>query len=301
MKVLVTGGCGFIGSHLTEKLLREGHEVIVLDDLSTGREANLPKSATLIKGSFGNTPQARLALSEVDAIYHLGAVVGVRLTEENPWKVLETNNYKNHEFFDLVRKSSAKKLIFASSSEVYGNSLDMPLSENDGLKAITPYQTTKLIGETYTRELYENYGIDSCAIRYFNVYGPRQQGSAYGFVVSIFIKNALAGKPLEIFGDGNQTRDFTFIDDAVNAKMLMLKKKLGGISLNIGTGRETRIMDLANEIIKIAGSKSKIVHLKEKPGEIARRLADISFAKKHIGFLASVKLEEGLLRTIRTA
>lgn len=302
--VLITGGAGFIGSHIAERLAAEGFDVSVLDDLSTGKKSNLANAGSRVhffKGSFTDPSTVQPLLKDCETVLHHGAFLGVRRVAEDPWRVFETNGQGDHVLFDLIRKSSVRKVIFASSSEVYGKTNKLPLCEEDGLHLETPYQCTKKVSESYCNVLFEKYGIDSCSLRYFNIYGPKQEGSEYGFVVSIFSKNALSGKPLIIFGDGAQTRDFTYVSDAVNANVLAMKKKTGGEIINIGTGIETKINDLAHEIVKASNSKSKIIHGAAIQGEIKRRVARIDKAKTLLGYSPKINLEDGLKKTLVVA
>jgi len=300
MTVLVTGGAGFIGSHITERLSGLGYSVRVLDDLSTGSEENMKafiNKIEFVKGSYGSRELLKKSLDGVDLVIHNAAFLGVKRTIENPWRVLEINNYFNHIFFDEISHSKVKKLIFASSSEVYGEPVQIPEVENQPLRCETPYQISKRLSETYCQVLYKQYGIDTCSLRYFNVYGPRQNSTPYGFVIAIFLARAMRGEPLIIYGDGTQTRDFTYISDVADANVSALSKETRGEIFNIGAGSEISINELAEKVIKVTNKHLDIIHADPIEGDIKRRCADITKAKAHLACTPKITLEEGLKRT----
>lgn len=300
MSVLVTGGAGFIGSHITERLIELGYSVRVLDDLSTGTEENMKSfmdRVDFVKGSYGNRELLKKSLSGIDLVIHNAAFLGVKRTVENPWQVLETNNYFNHIFFDEISRSKVKKLVFASSSEVYGEPVQVPEVENQPLRAGTPYQISKRLSETYCQVLYKQYGIDTCSFRYFNVYGPRQNSTPYGFVIAIFLARAMRGEPLTIYGDGTQTRDFTYISDVVDANILAISKENCGGIFNIGAGSEISVNELADKVIKVINKQLSTIHTDPIEGEIKRRCADITRARAHLAYTPKITLDEGLKKT----
>ncbi len=304
MTVLITGGAGFIGSHLTERLTQIGYQVRVLDDLSTGHKENMKSfinKVEFIQGSYGNREFLKKLLDGVDLVIHNGAFLGVKRTIENPWQVLEINNYLNHVFFDEISRSNVKKLIFASSSEVYGEPVQLPEKENQPLRAETPYQVCKRLSETYCQILYEEFGIDTCSLRYFNVYGPGQASTPYGFVISIFLSRAMRGEPLIVYGDGTQTRDFTYISDVVDANLLAIKKKTRGEIFNIGFGNEVSINVLASKVSKITNKNLDIIYVDPVQGEIKRRWADITKAREHLAYNPKIALDDGLKMTFEGA
>ena len=300
MTVLVTGGAGFIGSHITERLSGLGYSVRVLDDLSTGSEENMKafiNKIEFVKGSYGSRELLKKSLDGVDLVIHNAAFLGVKRTIENPWRVLEINNYFNHIFFDEISHSKVKKLIFASSSEVYGEPVQIPEVENQPLRCETPYQISKRLSETYCQVLYKQYGIDTCSFRYFNVYGPRQNSTPYGFVIAIFLARAMRGEPLIIYGDGTQTRDFTYISDVADANVSALSKETRGEIFNIGAGSEISINELAEKVIKVTNKQLSIIHTDPIEGDIKRRCADISRARAQLAYTPKIALDEGLKRT----
>ncbi|MFH1285262.1 MAG: SDR family NAD(P)-dependent oxidoreductase [Candidatus Micrarchaeota archaeon] len=301
--VLVTGGAGFIGSHLCEELLKSGKTVVCLDDLSTGRLENLPKDAknfTFVKGSIMNERLVRETMKkhEVELVFHHAAVVGVDRTLEKPLDVLNVNVVGTINVLEAARANDAK-VVNASSSEVYGHPVEMPEREDGVMNAKFPYAVAKLIGEKYCNTYNEVYGLPTVNLRLFNVYGPRQDGSAYGFVVAIFVGRVLAGNAPIVFGDGKQTRDFTYIKDNIEATILAAEsEKAEGKTLNLGTGRETSILELANTVIEVSGKKLKAEFGKERPFEILRRCADISLMKEVLDFEAKTSLKQGLEETV---
>jgi len=300
MAVLVTGGAGFIGSHITEHLIERGYPVRVLDDLSTGSEENMKgfiSKVEFIKGSYGNREVLKKSLEGVDLVIHNAAFLGVKRTIENPWQVLETNNYFNHIFFEEISCSMVKKLIFASSSEVYGEPVQIPEVENQPLRSETPYQVCKRLSETYCQVLSKEHGIDTCSFRYFNVCGPRQSSSPYGFVTAIFLARAMRGESLIIYGDGTQTRDFTYVSDVVDANILAMNKETRGEIFNIGSGNEISIKELAGKVAKLANRNLDIIHTNPIEGDIKRRCADISKARAYLGYTPKIGIDEGLEKT----
>ncbi len=306
MKAIVTGGAGFIGSFLCEKLLERGQDVVCIDNYSTGLKENI---AHLIKSENFKAIECdirdknnliKIFNDEIaDIVYHLAAVVGVKRTLENPREVWDVAVKGTKNVLEAARNSSCKKVVNASSSEVYGVPSKIPESEDDPKNAKIPYALAKLIGEKIAKEYFENYGLKTTSLRYFNVYGPRQDSTPYGFVVAIFIKNVLNNKPPVIFGDGLATRDFTYIEDSVNATIISGESDaVNNKSINIGTGREIKILDLANMIIKICGKNMSPVFGKEREHEIPRRCADITKMKRVLKFEPKVNLESGLKSTI---
>lgn len=304
--VLVTGGAGFIGSHMCEKLLSLGARTICFDDLSTGRKENISESLkdrqfVFAKGDANRRENFEKIFRKFrpDYAIHYAATVGVKRTLKNPLAVLrDIEGIKN--ILECARKYKVKKAVFASSSEVYGEPQELPvIEENTPLNAKLPYAAVKVIGENYFRSYHRTYGLPTVSLRFFNVYGPKQDSSGYGFVTAIFMKQALAGKPPTVFGNGRQTRDFMFIEDNINATIAaILNRKATGETINIGTGRETTILELANKIIKISGKKLKPVFLSQrKEGEIARRCPHIAKMKRLLGYRPQFNIDKGLKKT----
>jgi nucleoside-diphosphate-sugar epimerase len=298
--ILITGGAGFIGSNQAKYFVTKDEDVRILDNFSTGSMKNIEQiknNVEIIKGSIGNRQLIKKSLKDVDIVLHNAAFLGVKNVVENPWKVFDENNYNNHIFFSEIINSDVKKLIYASSSEVYQDRQKIPFSENDSLIFSNPYPAAKRLFEIYCKILFSRYGIDTCSFRYFNVYGPNQNSTPYGFVISIFLKNTLENKTLTVYGDGEQTRDFTFIDDIANANLLAIRRKMKGEILNIGSGTETSINNLANMVINLTCKKLEIVHKEPREYEDRRRVADITKAKELLGWYPKVSLKEGLNKT----
>jgi nucleoside-diphosphate-sugar epimerase len=278
--ILVTGGAGFIGSHLCEELLQRGHTVTCLDNFSTGTHKNIRHltDLTVIEGD-ANTWKTfeKLSSKPYDILFHYAATVGVRRTEENPHEVLrDVHGLWNVARF--ARSGRARKVVFSSSSEVYGNSANIPLREEEGMSGWSPYATVKLYGEYVFRELWRQEHIPTVSLRFFNAYGPRQAGNDYGFVVGRFVQQALLGQRPTIFGDGKQTRDFVHISDNIRLALILAdNRRAYGETVNIGTGYETSIHELARLILRVCkkGTKLHPMFLPGRDIEIERRCASI--------------------------
>lgn len=304
--ILITGGAGFIGSHLAEKLLRYGSRVICFDDLSTGSEDNArefidDKNFVFIKGDTNEKADisAVFKTHPIDYVFHYAARVGVLRTLDQPLDVLRDVDGIKY-ILELSHKHGVKKLVFSSSSEVYGEPVEIPEREDGHLNAQLPYAVVKLLGENLLRAYYETHGFPTCSLRFFNVYGPKQESSSYGFVAGVFIEQALKGIPLTVFGDGTQTRDFVYIDDNINASILaLLNEKTNGESINIGTGRPITILDLAERVVSISGNSALKIALKplRAGGEIKHRFPDISKMNALLNHTPEYSLNEGLKKT----
>jgi len=314
MRILVTGGAGYIGSHLADALMAQGHEVHVVDNLSTGKIDNIRhhlgnERFHFVNDSILNETLMDRIISRVDLIYHLAAVVGVKHVIDNPLRGILTNVRGAETVLELAYKYW-RKVVIASSSEVYGKSEKAPLAEEDdsilGPTAVGrwSYALAKAIDE-HLAFIYHDNGLPVSIVRYFNSYGPRLDPRGYGSVVAKFINQALAGKPLTVFSDGQQTRCFTYIDDTVKGSILAATlREAEGQSFNIGNDRETTILELAQLIKKLVGSTSEIVRIPYAEAyntnfeETRRRVPGVRKAERVLGFRAEVPLEEGLRRTI---
>lgn len=306
--VLVTGGAGFIGSHLSERLLSYGARVVCFDNLSTGNLENLLDARKNPRFSFMRGDVNRLAdikkafnQHKIDFIFHYAALVGVQRTIDDPLKVLaDIDGIRN--MLALASKHKVKKIVYASSSEIYGNQEKMPLHEEYSYyDAKIPYATVKILGENYLRTYWETSGLPITILRFFNAYGPRQESSRYGFVTGVFISQVLQNKAPTIFHDGMQTRDFMYIDDNIEAAIqALLNHKADGQAINLGTGKETTILELAQKIVRLAGKektlKPSLLH-KRNTVEIKRRVANTEKMEKLLGFHSKYSLEEGLRLT----
>ena len=314
MKILVTGGAGYIGSHLVDRLLERGDEVYAIDNLSTGRISNIHHHLDADRFRFLNDTILNEALldrlaSDVDLVYHLAALVGVKYVVADPLAAIKTNVTGTEAVLGAAFKYW-KKVVLASSSEIYGKSSKIPFYEEDD-RVLGPtsvgrwsYSTSKAIDEHFAFA-YAAKGLPVATVRFFNSYGPRLDEKGYGSVVANLVRQALKGEPLTVHGDGRQTRCFTYIDDTVEGTLLAGEVKAGeGLVFNIGAEAETTILELATTIKRLTGSRSEIVFVpyRDYYGEgfedTRRRVPSIDRAKTVLGFVPKVKLEEGLTRTI---
>lgn len=302
-RVIVTGGAGFIGSHLADELVRQGHRVIIIDNLSTGRMENIEAllsngDVEFVHSSITDFKLLKKLFQDVDCIFHQAALPSVPRSIEDPLASHEANVTGTMNVLLAARDSGVKRVIFASSSSVYGDTPTLPKREEMTPNPHSPYAVTKLAAEHYCRVFSQVYGLVITCLRYFNVYGPRQNPeSQYAAVVPGFIKNVFEGSPPVIFGDGEQTRDFTFVKDVVAANILAAQANIGGV-FNIGSGQNTTVNELANLIIDIIGSNIKPIYQDPRPGDVRHSLADISKAKT-FGYEPKYSLRQGLLETIK--
>lgn len=314
MRALVTGGAGFIGSHLTEALLAGGHEVVVLDDLSTGQRGNLaavedhPRLEVVV-GSVTDETLVRKVVPGADVIYHLAAAVGVRLILDRPVATIETN-IAGTEILLRAARERRPRVVLASTSEVYGKNDRVPLSEDDDrllgptTKSRWSYACSKAIDEFLGLAYHREYGLPVTIVRFFNTIGPRQTGR-YGMVVPRFVRQALDGDPITVYGDGRQSRCFTDVEDTVRATIaLSLAPAAIGEVFNVGTTHELTIEALAERVRALAGSDAPIVRVPYdeayQPGfeDLQRRVPDIRKAERVAGYRPRVSLDETLQRVI---
>jgi len=314
MRALVTGGAGFIGSHLTEALLHAGHGVTILDDLSTGRLVNLAavkdhSRLEVIEGSVTDEPLVRKVMAGIDVVYHLAAAVGVRLILDRPVGTIETNILGTEAILRAAREERPR-VVLASTSEVYGKNDRVPLSEDDDrvlgptTKSRWSYACSKAIDEFLGLAYHREYGVPVTIVRFFNTIGPRQTGR-YGMVVPRFVRQALDGDPITVYGDGRQSRCFTDVEDAVRATLALSQAPNAvGDVFNIGTTHELTIQELAGRVRALAGSAAPIrfVPYEEayQPGfeDLRRRVPDIRKAERVAGYQPRVPLDETLHRVI---
>ena len=308
MRILITGGAGFIGSHLTEKLLSRGEQVIVLDNLSTGRYENIEhllgrEDFEFVQGSILDTVLVDKLVEKSDAIFHLAAAVGVSLIVSKPLESLTTNIKGSEIVLDSALRYR-RKILIASTSEIYGKNVNGPLKEDDDrilgspLKSRWSYSTAKAVDEMLAYIYWKEKKLPTIIVRLFNTVGPRQTG-AYGMVIPRFVNQALKGEDITVYGNGKQSRCFLHVRDAVNALiMLMDEPQAVGEVFNIGSQEEITIEKLAQEIIRMTGSKSKVVYLtyeqayEEGFEDMQRRVPDITKINKLIGFNPKTKLTD---------
>lgn len=301
-RVLVTGGAGFIGSHIAEAYLRDGWEVVVLDDLSRGDEANVPKAARFVRADI-RSPEARqtLATGRFDVLNHHAAQIDVRVSVDRPAFDSHINVVGLVNLLEGAGEGGVKRVVFASSGGVvYGDPEVIPTPETAPKLPISPYGVSKLAGEYYLRALAALRGFEGVAMRYANVFGPRQDPKSEAGVVSIFVSRLLAGQSLTVFGDGRQTRDYVFVRDVARANVLASSVpvahngELDAAAFNIATSRQRSVLDLAASVGDVMGQKPKLEFADPRPGELFRSALDVSKAKKVLGWAPEHKFEDGL-------
>ncbi|MBP2645547.1 MAG: UDP-glucose 4-epimerase [Firmicutes bacterium] len=301
MKVLVTGGAGFIGSHIVEKLIAEKWEVVVLDNLSTGRRENVPSTAKLVVMDIARDNILPLFEKELfDYVIHLAAQTSVPASLENPELDCQVNIMGMIKVLEAARTFAVKRVIFPSSAAVYGSEVEPPITENAELKPSSFYGLSKLTAERYLQLYKELYGLDYVILRFANVYGERQGDGGEGGVISIFARKILSGQPLTIFGDGNQTRDFIYVKDVAAVNILALTSLAGGITANISTNTEISVNLLTEIMGKVSGKVVERVYLPAREGDIYRSCLNNSNAINTFGWNPATKLEEGLINTLKT-
>lgn len=301
-KVVVTGGAGFIGSHIVEQWLKEGAEVHVIDNLRTGFLSNvvLFKEAVFHKFSITERDKVFEVIEGADYVHNLAALISVPESVEKPRECVEINVNGLLNVLDASKEFGVKKIIHSSSAAVYGDNPVSPKSTDMMPQPKSPYGITKLDGEYYLKMYNELFDIGAVSLRYFNVFGPRQDPkSQYAAAIPIFISKAINNDPIIIYGDGEQTRDFIFVKDVVKANILAAKNENVNGVYNVALGKATSINMIAKEIIKLTGSKSKIIYESERTGDIKHSLASIEKTKMELGFEADHSLEEGLEDTIK--
>lgn len=305
-KILVTGGAGFIGGHIVDRLLKEGFEVTVIDNLSTGRRENIVhhqnrKDFNFIKSDIRNAALVKEVIKDVDAVFHEAALVSVTRSVENPLLTNEVNVSGTLNLLEACRDTNVKRFIHASSSSVYGETETLPKHEKLTPQPISPYAVSKLAAENYVKVYYEVYGLNTVCLRYFNVYGPRQTYGPYSGVITIFINRLLKNEPPIIYGDGKQTRDFTFIQDVVEANMLALSRNRAiGEVFNIATGNQTTINQLAAMLQQVVDKTNfKPIYADLRPGDIKHSYANITKAKKLLQYNPKISLKKGLTQLVK--
>jgi UDP-glucose 4-epimerase len=297
---LVTGGAGFIGSHLVEGLLAAGQRVRVLDDFSTGLEANLASpQVEVIRGDVGQAGDVDRAMADVELVYHLAALASVPLSLDKPAESHRVNLTGTVHVLDAARRAGAARVVLASSSAVYGNSTTEIQRESDVPETLSPYAASKLAGEHYAQAFARSFGLSTACVRFFNIFGPRQRDdSPYSGVIALFAAALAAGRQPIIFGDGLQSRDFTFVIDAVQALIKASEADGAAGAYNIGTGRRTTVLDLFNSVKKLMGSTLEVKHGPPRAGEVRHSCADIERARRELGYEPTVSFEDGLRRTL---
>jgi UDP-glucose 4-epimerase len=303
--ILITGGAGFIGSHLCEKIVSLGANVICVDNFTAGSRENISsllqnKQFKLVEADVNNPDQTEEVFKEFrpNFVFHYAAIVGVRRNVERPLDVFnDIHGIENIARFS--REYKVKKIVFASSSEVYGDPKELPEREDGAVNPQLPYGITKLFGEKLLRAYYQKFGLRSCSLRFFNVYGPRQEGSDYGFVIGIFIERALRGEPPIIYGDGMQTRDFVYIDDNIEVSLkALLSESTDGEVINVGTGRPVTILEVGQKVLEISENALPIIFAPPRPYDVRHRWPDISKMWRILGYRPKTTLDDGLKLTL---
>jgi nucleoside-diphosphate-sugar epimerase len=300
---LVTGAAGFIGSNIVEELLRRGEEVVAVDNLSTGRLSNLQPfldRVTLVRGDINDFDVVSQALRGVDYVLHEAAIPSVPRSVRDPLSSHEANITGTLKLLLAARDAGIKRVVFASSSSVYGDSPTLPKEESMPPSPLSPYAVNKSAGEEYCKVFTRLYGLPTVALRYFNVFGPRQDPkSQYAAVIPAFIAAVLAGKRPTIYGDGLQTRDFTYVKNVVEANLAACRaERADGEVVNIACGERISLLDLMSHVNRILGTNIEPIFAPERPGDVKHSLADVRKAEHLLGFTPQIDFAEGLARTI---
>lgn len=294
-RALVTGGAGFIGSHVVSKLMERGCSVAVLDDYSTGADENLPNSSALalIQGDIRDYGHVLQAARGADVVFHLAAQVGNVLSLERPDTDLATNALGTINVLKACRELSIPKLVYSSSGAIFGETVYVPVDEDHPKAPVSAYGISKLCAEHYCLVLGAEYKLQVSCLRYFNAYGVNQRFNPYGNVIPIFVERALKGEPLHIYGDGEQTRDFVDVRDLAEANLAAWDSDAQGV-FNIGTGVATTVNQLARHIIEAVGNEVPITYGPSRAGEVKDSVSDISKAASLLGFHPSISIQQGV-------
>jgi UDP-glucose 4-epimerase len=298
-RVLVTGGAGFVGGALVRRLAESGARVSVLDDFSAGRAEAVPDGCTIVEASITDPDAIRSLVAEHSWIFHLAAR-GIIASMRNPREDFETNAAGTLNLLMAARDCGVQRLVYASSASIYGNPRTLPITEEDRVGPLSPYAVSKLTGEHYCQAFYESYGVPAAIVRYSNVYGPGQRlDNPYCGVVTRFLASAAAGQPMQIHGDGQQTRDYTFVEDAVDATILAgSHPRAEGEVFNVATGIETSVVELARGIAGAVGVDPAFEHIDVRDiDNIRRRALNIEKIRRMLRWAPQVPLEAGLRRT----
>jgi nucleoside-diphosphate-sugar epimerase len=299
---LVTGGAGFIGSHLTQELVRRGHTVRVADSLITGHRRNLDhiSGVEFLEGDLAELPFAQRAVAGMDFVLHQAAIPSVPRSVNDPLASNRANNDAMLNVFVSARDAGVKRLVFAGSSSEYGNTPTLPKREDMPPNPLSPYALQKVVGTTYCQMFYRLYGFEAVSIRYFNVFGPRQDpGSPYSGVISVFATALTEGRRPTIYGDGEQTRDFTYVDNVVDGVLRACEApKAPGEAINVACGTRISLNGLLQVMNRVVGTNLDAIYKEERAGDVRDSQADISKARTILGYQPRVDLEEGLRQTL---
>lgn len=298
-RVLVTGGAGFIGSNLVSHLCKNGHETIVLDDFSSsGRKTFAVPGARVVNGSIGDAPLLLTLLSGVDVVFHLAATGIIKLSLENPPRYFGNNLMNGITLLDAMREKGVKKIVYSSSSGVYGEPERVPIRENDRKEPVNPYGASKFAFEHALSSYYHAFGIESVSLRYFNVYGPGDRQQPVTRAVPQWIQAALRNEDVPVYWRLEQKKDYVFVDDVVQANLLAAEKGRGAAVYNVGSGKGFFMYEVFAMLEKVLGRKLPKKHMGERAGDPSILIADISRIKKELGWKPTVGIEEGIRRTV---
>jgi UDP-glucose 4-epimerase len=306
VRVLVTGGAGFIGSNLVRGCLEGGYEVRILDDFSTGRRENLTgvrEDVQLIEGSVTDLETIREASKSCEVVFHLAALPSVALSVENPTRTHAVNVTGTVHVLEAAREVGARRVVFASSCAIYGETERLPISEETPPQPLSPYALHKYVSELYIRSYIELYGLDAVILRYFNVYGPNQDpASNYAAVIPRFLRAVAKGEPPRVYGDGAQSRDFVYVRDVVEACLAAARapRHVSGEQFNVGRGVPVTILELLDTVVRVLGREGVYPkHEPARPGDLRQSVADVRRAGERLGWHARTPLEPGLAETAR--
>ena len=303
MRALVTGGAGFIGSHIAQRMVEAGHEVVVLDNFFSGSRANIEaigRDVRVVEGDVRNLATVEECAAGCDVVFHEAAIVSVPYSVENPQESHDVNIQGTLNVLQAARTAGTRRVVFASSAAIYGEEPTLPKTEAMRPEPMSPYGVEKLTGEHYLATWSKLFGIETVALRYFNVFGPRQDPkSAYSGVISIFVDRILAGKPITFFGDGSQSRDFVFVANVVDANILAATREgASGKAFNVACGKRTTLLELATLIERAADRTVTRSFAESRAGDIKDSVADITRAQTELGYAPGVDVEDGLKQLV---
>jgi nucleoside-diphosphate-sugar epimerase len=305
MNVLITGGAGFIGSHIAERLVLTGHAVAVLDNFSSGKRENLEHiegKVEVLEGDIRDPARVREAVKGREVVFHEAAIVSVPYSVEHPLETHDVNILGTLHVLEAARHAGVRRVVFASSAAIYGDEPTLPKVESMLPTPIAPYGVEKVTAEHYLHTWSAIYGLETVALRYFNVFGPRQDPSSpYSGVISIFVDRAQGGRTLTIFGDGKASRDFVFVGDVVDANLAAATQAgISGEVFNVARGAKTTLDELASLLGRVLGRTLTVEHAAPRVGDIVESWANVERAKSRLGFEAKVSVEEGLRQLVRS-